>query len=97
MATKKTAEVTTEETKAATKAKKEPTIIASSPKRIMIHINRIPGVKEQEDVIIAVNGERFQIQRGVDVEVPERVAEAFKLWQRECADAEKIEFELMNG
>jgi hypothetical protein len=64
-------------------------------KRLMIRINKIPGQKVQDDVIISVNGERYQIQRGVNVEVPEKVAAAFRLWQRECEDAEKVEFDLM--
>ena len=64
------------------------------PERVTIRISRIPGQKVQDDVIISVNGERFQIQRGVDVSVPRRVAAAFELWQRECAEAEKIEYEL---
>lgn len=91
MATKKTAE-TPEEVKTETKK----TVSAPVSDRVKIKIDRIPGQKEQEDVVIAVNGERFQIQRGVEVEVPKKVADAFELWQRERAEAEKIEFELMN-
>lgn len=66
------------------------------PERVTIHINKIPGQKVQDDVIISVNGERFQIQRGVDVSVPRRVAAAFELWQRECDEAERIEFDLID-
>jgi len=69
---------------------------AETPKRTIIKIDKIPGQKEQDDVVIAVNGQRYQIQRGVEVAVPKKVASAFKLWQRERAEAEKIEFELMN-
>lgn len=65
--------------------------------RVTIKINRIPGQKNQDDVIIEVNGERYQIQRGAEVSVPLEVADAIELWQRETAEAEKIEFELMDG
>jgi hypothetical protein len=64
--------------------------------RIIIKIDRIPGQKEQDDVVIEVNGKRYQIQRGVEVAVPSEVAAAFELWQRERADAEKFMFERMN-
>lgn len=40
----------------------------------MIMIPRIPGQKEQDDVIVTVGGRTFQIQRGVRVEVPLPVA-----------------------
>lgn len=93
---------TTTTKKTTTKAKAETAEAPVAPeipvvKKTVIHINRVPGQKEQEDVIICVNGQRFQIQRGVDVEVPNKVAAAFELWQRECAEAEKIEFDLMYG
>lgn len=67
-----------------------------NPDRVTIKIDRVPGQKEQDDVVIAVNGERYQIQRGVAVEVPKRVAKALDQWQRECAEAEAISFQLMN-
>lgn len=72
---------------------------ADSPKnteRVTIKIDRVPGQKEQDDVVIAVNGERWQIQRGVEVSVPKRVADAFELWQREISEAELEDFSFMN-
>jgi hypothetical protein len=64
--------------------------------RVTIKLDRIPGQKEQDDVVIAVNGQRFQIQRGVEVSVPRMVADALELWAREKADAETIMFQLMD-
>ena len=93
MATKKE---TIAETPATTKAPRKPSLPVSTDKRIIIKIERIPGQKEQDDVVIEVNGKRYQIQRGIEVAVPEEVAEAFKLWQKECADAEELMFQLMN-
>lgn len=40
-----------------------------------IYFPRIPGVKEQPDVTVSVNGRDFRIQRGVKVEVPKPVAD----------------------
>ena len=88
MATAKKTETAPKAEKAAKAPEKEA--------RKAIRIDRIPGQKEQDDVVIEVNGKRYQIQRGVEVSVPNSVAAAFALWQRECADAERIEFELMN-
>lgn len=70
--------------------------VVTHPERKTIFISKIPGQRDQDDVIISVNGERFQIKRGVPVSVPIRVARAFELWQRECEEAERIEFELMD-
>lgn len=64
--------------------------------RVTIKLDPIPGQKEQDDVVIAVNGQRFQIKRGVEVSVPRKVADALELWAREKADAEAIRFQLMN-
>ena len=79
------------------KTEKKTEAVKPSADRVTIHINRIPGQKVQDDVVLSVNGERFQIQRGVDVSVPIRVAKAFQLWQKECEEAERIEYELMEG
>ena len=72
------------------------TVETKDPNRVTIKIDRVPGQKEQDDVVISINGQRWQIQRGVEVEVPKKVAAALELWQRECAEAEAVSFELMN-
>ena len=46
--------------------------------RKMITI-RLPKVKkDQEDLYVACNGERFIVKRGVEVEVPDYVAEIIR-------------------
>ena len=40
-----------------------------------------------DDVFVGVNGQTFQIQRGVDVEVPEAVAEVLENAAKQNADA----------
>jgi len=65
--------------------------------RVTIKIDRIPGQKNQDDVIVEVNGNRWQIQRGIEVNVPRVVASALRQWRREQDEAERIEFELMDN
>nr|WP_280515883.1 hypothetical protein [Cuneatibacter sp. NSJ-177] len=36
------------------------------------------NVNYKDDVFVSVNGESFQIQRGVEVEVPEYIAEVLR-------------------
>ena len=50
--------------------------VETGPKMVKI---RIPRTKaEQEDVFVSVNLRTFQIKRGVDVEVPDFVAEVLR-------------------
>lgn len=46
-------------------------------KRVKI---KLPRLREQEnaDVFVAVNGENFTIKRGVEVEVPDYIAEVLR-------------------
>ncbi len=51
---------------------------AQAPKRKLVKI-RIPRTKaDQEDVFVSVNMETFLIKRGVEVEVPDYVAEVLR-------------------
>ena len=69
MATKKTE--TVKENEAPIEAVKE-----TGPKMVKI---RIPKTKEEkEDVFVSVNFRTYQIQRGVEVEVPDFVAEVLQ-------------------
>lgn len=43
--------------------------------------------KKNDDVYVAVNGRTWQIKRGIDVEVPERVAEALRLSEEQLFKA----------
>ena len=50
----------------------------ATPKEKMVKI-RIPRIKaDQEDVFVSVNLRTWQIKRGVEVEVPECVAEVLR-------------------
>ncbi len=44
------------------------------PKKVKIKLFK-DSTNYKDDVFVSVNGESFQIQRGVEVEVPEYVAE----------------------
>ncbi len=51
---------------------------ATEPKKKMVKV-RIPRTKaDQEDVFVSVNMETFIIKRGVEVEVPDYVAEVLQ-------------------
>lgn len=49
------------------------------------------------DVFVAVNGRTFQIQRGVDVEVPECVAEVLRNSETQNAEAVRLMDDLGRG
>ncbi len=49
------------------------------------------------DVFVAVNGRTFQIQRGVDVEVPECVAEVLRNSEAQNAEAVRLMDDLGRG
>lgn len=52
--------------------------VTKTPKRKMVKI-KIPRTKsDQEDVFVSVNMETFIIKRGVEVEVPDYVAEVLQ-------------------
>ena len=57
-----------------TKAKKKSLFEGMPTEKIKIPLTR----DEQEDVWVAVNGKPMQIKRGVEVEVPECIAEALR-------------------
>lgn len=50
-----------------------------------------------EDVFVGVNGRTFQIQRGVEVEVPECVAEILRNSEKQDAHAIALMGELQQG
>ncbi len=49
----------------------------AGPKMVKIRLFK-DGEKYKNDVFVAVNGKRFLIKRGVDVEVPDYVAEVLE-------------------
>lgn len=50
-----------------------------------------------DDVIVGVNGRMFQIQRGVDVEVPECVAEVLRNSEKQDQHAITLMGDLQQG
>ena len=71
MATKKTEEEKTEEKI----AKKNEELDPMRP--VMIHLFKDSG-KYKDDVVVGLNGKVWQIQRGVDVEIPWAVAQVLE-------------------
>jgi len=47
----------------------------AKPAMVKIKLHKGRSRQEAEDVFVSVNGERYQIQRGVEVEVPYYIAE----------------------
>ena len=60
--------------------------------KIKVIIPKVPGQKEQDDVVITINGVTTQIQRGVEVEVSPAVAKNLQLKAREIDDLEAYQF-----
>jgi hypothetical protein len=60
--------------------------------KIKVLIPKVPGQKEQDDVVITINGVTTQIQRGVEVEVSPAVAKNLQLKAREIDDLEAYQF-----
>jgi hypothetical protein len=89
-APKETAPKTETKAKAVKEADEEPidtsvnvtaadgTVFAGALTKVKVYFPKIPGVlpQDQEDIIFSVNGKTYQIQRGVEVEVPSYVADA---------------------
>ncbi len=67
------------------------------PNEPLVTIN-IPVTRgEKEDIWVAVNGKPFQIQRGIDVEVPRCVAKALEHKQKMLVEAMKYESALQGN
>ena len=54
----------------------EPATKTKERKMVTIQLPKVK--KDQEDLYVACNGERFIVQRGVQVEVPDYVAEIIR-------------------
>ena len=57
-------------------AEKNEAVVESGPKMVKVRIPRTK--KEEEDVFVSVNLRTYIIKRGVEVEVPEFVAEVLR-------------------
>ena len=78
------------------KAEKAAAVNAEGPIKPAANLNQQPkknirlfadSGRYADDVFVGVNGQTFQIQRGVDVEVPEAVAEVLENAAKQNADA----------
>ena len=60
---------------------------ANNAKKAVVHLPRLHGQNARQEEFFSVNGRNYIIQRGIDVEVPEEVAEVIRNAQRaeECA------------
>ena len=60
---------------------------ANNAKKAVVHLPRLSGQNARQEEFFSVNGRNYIIQRGIDVEVPEEVAEVIRNAQRaeECA------------
>ena len=66
------------------------TSVAEETKEKMVKI-KLPRAKKEPDVFVSVNERSWLIQRGVEVEVPECVAEVLR--HREEMEAEAYDFD----
>lgn len=69
------------------------TVGKTGEKMVKIHLFKDDG-RYANDVFVGVNGKTYQIKRGVDVEVPESVAEVLKNSERQNAEAIRVMGEL---
>lgn len=67
---------------------KKPENAPAKAKRVKI---KLPRLRDQEntDVFVAVNGENYTIKRGVEVEVPDYIAEVLRHSEEAEAEADE--------
>ena len=60
---------------------------ANNAKKVVVRLPRLHGQNARQEEFFSVNGRNYIIQRGIDVEVPEEVAEVIRNAERaeECA------------
>lgn len=75
---------------------KKPENAPAKAKRVKI---KLPRLREQEnaDVFVAVNGENFTIKRGVEVEVPDYIAEVLRHSEEAEAEADEHILKAINN
>lgn len=67
----------------------------AKPKTVKIKFERTR--KEQDDIWVSVNGEKYLIKRGVEVEVPESVAEVLRNREKMLEEAMAYEEQAANA
>lgn len=75
---------------------KKPENAPAKAKRVKI---KLPRLREQEnaDMFVAVNGENFTIKRGVEVEVPDYIAEVLRHSEEAEAEADEHILKAINN
>lgn len=66
----------------------------SAPKKVRIKLFK-DNDKYRDDVFVSVNGENYQIKRGVEVEVPEYIAEVLANSQKQD-ESTQIKMQLLS-
>lgn len=51
---------------------------AKSKKKVVVHLPRLAGQNAIQEEFFSVNGRNYRIKRGLDIEVPEEVAEVIR-------------------
>lgn len=51
---------------------------ANNAKKVVVRLPRLHGQNARQEEFFSVNGRNYIIQRGIDVEVPEEVAEVIR-------------------
>ena len=62
---------------------------AKKGKRVMVKLPKLPGQNANQEEFFSVNGKNYIIKRGIEVEIPEEVAEVIR-------NSEKAEEYAMN-
>lgn len=60
--------------------------------KVPITVPRIPGEKDQPDLVVSVNGKNYVIQRGKTVTVPKNVADVIRTSLKQAQIAEDYYF-----
>lgn len=55
---------------------------ATKSKRVAVTLPRLPGQNAIQEEFFSVNGKNYRIKRGIEVEIPEEVAEVIKNAQK---------------
>lgn len=66
--------------------------VIGTDRKVQITVPKIPGEKDQPDLIVSVNGKNYVIQRGKTVTVPKNVADVIRTSLKQAQIAEDYYF-----
>ena len=52
--------------------------VIGADSKVKMTVPRIPGEKDQPDMVVSINGKNYVIQRGKEVSVPKNVADVIR-------------------